>query len=78
MIVHSFYNGIMHAIRSLIDVGVGGTLMSKIEDEAYNLIKLMALNHYQRPNKWGQPKRVRGKFDFDALTLLITKMDVMT
>jgi len=30
----------------MIDVAVGGTLMSKIEDEAYNLSEEMALNHY--------------------------------
>jgi len=29
-----FYNGVTHAMRSMIDALVSGTLMSKTEDEA--------------------------------------------
>jgi len=38
----------------------------------------MALNNYQWSNERGEPTRVGGKFDVDALTLLIVKMDAMT
>jgi len=62
----------------MIDVAASGTLMSKTADEAYNLIEEMTLNHYQWSNRRGQPKRVGGKFDADALTLLTPKMDAMT
>jgi len=31
----------------MIDAAVGGTLISKTEEEAYNLIEEMALNNYQ-------------------------------
>jgi len=31
----------------MIDAAAGGTLMSKTEEEAYNLIEEMALNNYQ-------------------------------
>jgi len=65
-------------MRSMIDATAGGTLMSKTEDEAYNLIKEMTLNHYQWSNEHGQPKKIGGKFDVDALTLLSAKMNVMT
>jgi len=34
------------------------TLMSKTKDEAYNLIKEMALNNYQWSSERGQPKRL--------------------
>ena len=50
-----------------MDAMVDGTLMSKMTDEAYNLIEEKTLNHYQCSNDRGQPKRVRGKFDVDAL-----------
>jgi len=33
-------------MRSMIDIAAGGTLMSKMEDEAYNLIEEMGLGHY--------------------------------
>jgi len=42
--------------------------MSKTEDEAYNPIEEMALNHYQWSNERDQPKKVEGKFDIGALT----------
>jgi len=51
----------------MIDAAEGGTLMSKTEEEAYNLIEEMALNNYQWSSERGQPKTVRGKYDIDAL-----------
>jgi len=68
----------MYAMRSIIGVATGGTLMSEMEDEAYNLIKEMMLNNYQWSNERCQPKRVGEKSDVDALSLLTSKMDAMT
>lgn len=50
MIVQAFHNRVTHAMRPLIDAAVGGTLMNKIEEEAYkayNLFEEMAPNNYQ-------------------------------
>ena len=52
--------------------------MNKTEDEAYNLIEEMALNNFQWSTERGQPKRVGGKLEVDALTLLSAKVDAMT
>ena len=41
-------------------------------------MRKMALNNYQWSSECGQPKRVGGKYDVDALTLLTAKMDAMT
>jgi len=62
----------------MINAAAGGTLMSKTEEEAYNLIEEMALNNYQWSNKRSQPKRDGGKYEIDALTLLTAKVDAMT
>jgi len=78
MIVQTFYNGTTQAMRSMIDAMAGGTLMSKTEDEAYNMIEQMVPKHYQWSNECGQPKRVGGNFNVDALILLAAKMDAMT
>ena len=78
MVVQTFYNGVTQPVRSMIDAVASGTLMSKTEDEAYDLIEEIALNNYQWCNERGQPKRVWGKFEVDALTLLTAKMDAMT
>jgi len=45
MLVQTFYYGVKHAMRSMIDAVMGGTLR-KTKDEAYNLIEVMALNNY--------------------------------
>jgi len=78
MIIQNFYNGITQPVRSTIDVVVGGTLMNKTEDEDYNLINEMTLNNFESSTEKGQPKRVGGKLEVDALTLLSGKVDVMT
>ena len=78
MVVQTFYNGVTQPVRSMIDAAAGGTLMSKTEEEAYNLIEEMALNNFQWSSERTQPKRVGGKFELDAITLLTAKMDAMT
>jgi len=78
MIVQTFYNGVTQFVRSTIDAAAGGTLMNMMKDEAYNLIEEIVLNNFQWSTKRGQSKRVAGKFEVDALTLLSAKVDAMT
>ena len=54
--MRAFYDGVTQQVRSTIVTVAGGTLMKKIEDEAYNLIKEMALNNYQWSNERSQPR----------------------
>ena len=39
--VQTFYDGVTQLVRSMIDAAVGGTLVSKTEEEAFNLIEEM-------------------------------------
>jgi len=39
MVVQTFYNRLTQPVCSMIDAAAGGTLMSKTEEEAYNLIE---------------------------------------
>jgi len=41
MVVQTFYDGVTQLVRSMIDAAVGGTLVSKTEEEAFNLIEEM-------------------------------------
>jgi len=52
--------------------------MNKTEDASYILIEEMALNNFQWSNELGQPKRVVGKLEVDALALLNAMVDAMT
>jgi len=78
MIIQAFYNGVTQAVRSTIDVTAEGTLMSKAEDEAYNLIEEVALNNFQWSTEQAQPRLVGGKLEVDTITFLSTKVDAMT
>lgn len=49
LIIHNFYNGLLYNTKMTINVIVGGALMNKPYEEAYQLIENMAQNHYQ----WG-------------------------
>jgi len=53
MIIQAFYNSVTHPVRSTIDAAVGGALMNKTEDEAYNLIEEMTLNNFQWSTEQG-------------------------
>ena len=48
--------------------------MSKTEDEAYNLIEEMTLNNFQWSTEQAQPRRVVGKLEVNAFTLLSAKV----
>ena len=52
--------------------------MSKIEDEADNLIEEMAPNNFQFCAEQAQPKWVGGKLEVDVITLLSAKVDAMS
>ncbi|XP_042410073.1 uncharacterized protein LOC121999456 [Zingiber officinale] len=67
-----------------LDFAVGGALMNKSLDEAEDIIESVAQNHHQ----WtiercggsfsGNPIKRSGKFDVEAITLMPTKLDVLT
>jgi len=46
MIIRAFYNGVTQVVRSTVDAAEGGNLMSKTENESYNLIEEMMLNNF--------------------------------
>ena len=77
MIIQAFYNGVTQAVRS-IDAAARRTLMRKTEDKAYNLIEEMTLNNFQWSTGRAQPRRVEGKLEVNAFTLLFAKVDAMT
>jgi len=56
IVVQTFYDGITYAMRSMIDAAANGTLMSKTEEEAYNLIERMTLTITNDPTKEVNPR----------------------
>ncbi|KAF5477440.1 hypothetical protein F2P56_004080 [Juglans regia] len=58
--VQMFYNGLNGQTRTIVDVAVGGTLMSKTVEGATSLLEEMTLNNYQWPTKRTMAKKVTG------------------
>ena len=49
MQVHIFYNGLRDVTRTVIDASVGGALMKKTMDQAYEILEDTATNSNQWP-----------------------------
>ncbi|XP_062109494.1 altered inheritance of mitochondria protein 3-like [Humulus lupulus] len=78
MLVHNFYNGLNGTTRTIIDAAAGGAFMRKSANEAYELLEEMAMNNYQWPNERGQPKKVAGMMEVDAITMLTAQVAALT
>lgn len=80
IVIHTFYNGLLYNTRLSIDAAAGGTLMDKPYDEAYQLIKNMAQNHYQ----WGgertpveKSQTKGGMYEISSLDKVTAKVDAL-
>ncbi|XP_045802530.1 uncharacterized protein LOC123896150 [Trifolium pratense] len=81
LIVHTFYNGLLYNTIMTIDAAAGGALMDKPYNQAYQLIKSMAQNHYQ----WGnerttveKPQTKGGMYEVSELNLVKAKLEALT
>ena len=72
--LHSFYNGMTHSTRILVDAAAGGSFMGKSLEDAYNLLKEMAANAYQWPSERHVSKKVLGVHELDILTTLSSQV----
>lgn len=80
MVLHNFYNRLLQATRTLVDVAADGVILNETYQEAYNLIEEMSLNNYQ----WSKEqatlvlKNILGKLEVVSLTLFSAKVNVMS
>ena len=60
MQVHTFYNGLIDVTRIVIDASVGGALMKKTTDQAYEILEDAATNTNQWPRDRITPVKAVG------------------
>jgi len=72
--LQTFYSGMTHNSRVLVDAAAGGSLMGKSLDDAYNLLEEMAANAYQWPYERNISKKVLGVHELDILTTLSSQV----
>ena len=76
--VQTFYNGLNHGTRQMIDAAAGGTLNSKTPEAAQDLIEEMAMNNYQWHTVRSKPTKPAGVYDVDAVTGLAIQLDALS
>ena len=78
MQVHTFYNGLRDATRTVIDASTGGALMKKTTDQAYELLEDAATNTNQWPGNRITLIKVVGGADNEVLSNLVTHVAQLT
>ena len=78
MQVHTFYNGLRNATRTVIDASTGGALMKKATDQAYEILENAATNTNQWPRDKITPKKAIGSTDNKVLSNLVTHVAQLT
>ena len=78
MQVHTFYNGLRNATRTVIDASVGGALMKTTTDQAYEILEDAATNTNQWPRDKITLVKVVGSTDNKVLSNLVTHVAQLT
>ena len=78
MQVHTFYNGLRDATRTVIDASTRGALMKKTTNQAYKILKDDATNSNQWPRDRITPVKVVGGADNEVLSNLVTHVMQLT
>src|SRR5262249_17668767 len=76
--VQTFYNGLIHGHKAMIDAAAGGTLNNKTPDVAYALIDEMATNSYQWQVDRASTKKQAGVHNVDVVTALATQIELLS
>ena len=72
MQVHTFYNGLRDATRTVIDASTGGALMKKTTDQTYEILEDVATNTSQWHKDRITQVKVVGGSDNEVLSNLVT------
>ena len=78
MQVHTFYNGLRNATRTMIDASAGGALMKKTTDQAYEILEDVATNTNQWPREKVTPIKAAGGTNNEVLNNLVNHVAQLT
>ena len=69
--MHTFYNGLSDSAMTIIDASVGGAMMKKTTDQAYEILEDTATNTNQWPQDRSAPKKPLAGADIEVLSNLV-------
>ena len=73
MQVHTFYNVLRDATKTVIDASVGGALMKKTMDQSYEILEDAATNTNQWLRDRITPLKAMGGTDNEVLSNLVSR-----
>ncbi|XP_040951532.1 uncharacterized protein [Gossypium hirsutum] len=75
--VQTYYNGLNHSTRLLIDAAAGGTLNNKTPEETYEFIEEVALNSYKWQVMRTKLMKATDVFNLDAVVMLSSQVEAL-
>ena len=78
MQVHTFYNGLRDATRTVIDASAGGVLMKKTTNQTYEILEDRSTNSNQWPRDSITPGKAVGGADNEVLSNLVNHVAHLT
>ena len=69
--MHTFYNGLGDLARKIIDASVGGALIKKTIDQAYEILEDTTTNTNQWPQDRAGPRKSIVGADIEVLSNLV-------
>ena len=76
--MHTFYNSLRDMARTIIDALVGGALMKKTTDQAYEILEDTTTNTNQWPRDRSTPKKSLAGADTEVLSNLVNHVAQLT
>ncbi|XP_073139096.1 uncharacterized protein [Henckelia pumila] len=77
LVVQTFYYGISHSNRTMLDAAAGGNLLRKSSEDGFELIEEMASSSYHPQSERGAARKSTGIHQIDAFTSVAAQLEVM-
>ncbi|XP_073121149.1 uncharacterized protein [Henckelia pumila] len=77
LVVQTFYYGLSHSNRTMLDAAAGGNLLRKSSEDGFELIEEMASSSYHPQSKRGATRKSTGIHQIDAFTSVAAQLEVM-
>ena len=78
MQVHMFYNGLSDSARAIIDALIGGALMKKSKNQAYEILENTTTNSNQWPRDRSAPRKPLAGANTEVLNNLVNHVAELT
>ncbi|XP_073120712.1 uncharacterized protein [Henckelia pumila] len=77
LVVQTFYYGLSHSNRTMLDAVAGGNLLRKSSEDGFELIEEMASSSYHPQSERGAARKSTGIHQIDAFTSVAAQLEVM-